>query len=124
MFKSIVYNYTAVILEQSTGARNRVVMALSYRPARLQLISWPASKKTRFLLCPSFHAQIVLKFQHSTYSKYYKYTEEVYQREWKRGKRRVVILFSILKVPSHQIRLGLKCYGRIGLLSTYKDWRW
>jgi hypothetical protein len=28
-----------------------------------------------------------------------------------------------LKVPSHQIRLGLKWYGWIGL-GEYKDWRW
>ena len=28
-----------------------------------------------------------------------------------------------LKVPSHQIRLGLKCYGWIGL-GEYKDLKW
>ncbi len=31
--------------------------------------------------------------------------------------------FSILKVPSHQIRLGLKCYGWIDL-GEYKDLKW
>ncbi len=31
--------------------------------------------------------------------------------------------FKGLKVPSHRIRLGLKCYGWIGL-GEYKDLKW
>jgi hypothetical protein len=36
---------------------------------------------------------------------------------------RIVVFNLPLKVPSHQIRLGLKCNGWIGL-GEYKDRRW
>jgi hypothetical protein len=39
------------------------------------------------------------------------------------GDRNIKECTASLKVPSHQIRLGLKCYGWIGL-GEYKDLKW
>ncbi len=65
LFSDDKYLYYVGILDQSMGARNRVGIGLSYRPARLHYIGWLACATTRLLysVTKGYNPlQIVLKY--------------------------------------------------------------